>query len=164
MTPAQLAKSDTEAGHQTALFAWALFAHWHGFAEAELWSKGLLKGKPLPAAPAIPELKWLYHIPNGGSRGDDPRMRSIRGGQLKAQGVKTGVSDVCLPVRLGDYSGLYLEMKRPAAKPVRSGKGGVTEEQEEFGAFVQGQGFRFAVCYSWEEARDVLVKYLEGTL
>ena len=78
MTPGQLAKSDSEAAHQTALFAWAAL-------QVKRW----------------PELRWLHHIPNGGSRGDDAKSRAIRGGQLKAQGVRTGVSDVSLPVKRG---------------------------------------------------------------
>jgi len=138
MTPEQLAKSDSEAAHQTALFAWAAL-------QLKRW----------------PELRWLHHIPNGGSRGDNAQSRAIRGGQLKAQGVRTGVSDVSLPVKRGPYSGLYIEMKKPAEKPKREGsKGGVSDEQAEFGAFVQSQGFGFVVCYSWEEAAKIIEQYL----
>lgn len=36
----------------------------------------------------IPELKWLHAIANGGARGDNEKSRAIRGGQLKAEGVK----------------------------------------------------------------------------
>ena len=149
MTPSQLVKSDTEAAHQTVLFAWAAVAMNHGFSVANAWAKGL---NPAVTAtePVIPELKWLHHIPNGGSRGNDVRSQQIRGAQLKAQGVKSGVSDLCLPVKRGHYSGLYLEMKRPAEKPVRpTSKGGVSDEQCEFGRFVKTQGFYFSVCYSW---------------
>jgi hypothetical protein len=137
ITPEMLSKSDTEAAHQTALFCWAALA-----------------------AGRYPELRWLHHIPNGGARGDDDRSRSIRGGQLKAQGIRAGVSDVCLPVKRGPYSGLYIEMKKPAMRPKKKGMGGVSPEQAEFGAFVQEQGFGWIVCYSWEEAKNVLENYL----
>ena len=161
MNPKQLAKSDTEAAHQTALFAWAAVAMNHGFAVADAWAAG---SNPAVEStePLIPELKWLHHIPNGGSRGNDVRSQQIRGAQLKAQGVKSGVSDICLPVRRGDFSGLYIEMKRPAEKPKReTSKGGVSDEQREFGQFVQSQGFGFQVCYSWEEASCAIRQYLE---
>lgn len=137
MSPEQLAKSGSEAGHQTALFCWATLnqARW-------------------------PELKWMYHVPNGGARGDG-RSAMIRGGQLKAQGVKVGVSDVCLPVRRGQWSGLYIELKKPAERPKREGsKGGVSDEQQEFGAFVQTQGYGFAVCYGWDEAAKLIEQYM----
>src|SRR5574343_479576 len=109
MTPDQLAKSDTEAAHQTALFAWAAVAMNHGFDIANAWADGLNPAVQERKEPAIPELKWLHHIPNGGSRGNDVRSQQIRGAQLKAQGVKSGVSDVFLPVKRGQFSGLYIE-------------------------------------------------------
>ena len=148
MIPKQIAK-ESESSHQAALFAWAAL-------NKKQW----------------PELAWLHHIPNGGSRGDTQKSRMIRGAQLKAQGVRTGVADIFLPVRKlygvdeeGDAvfkSGLYIEMKKPSEKPVKAtSKGGVSDEQREFGDFVKQQGFSWHVCYSWEEARDVLKAYLE---
>lgn len=139
MTPETFAKSGSEAAHQTALFAWAAL-------QVKRW----------------PELRWLHHIPNGGSRGDDAKSRAIRGSQMKAQGVRTGVADICLPVRRGGWSGLYIEMKKPSEKPVKAtSKGGVSDDQAEFGAFVQSQGFGWIVCYSWEDAAAVIEQYME---
>lgn len=129
MKPEDLSKSGTESGHQRAVFAWAAL-------HLSRW----------------PELRWLHHIPNGGSRGDTQRARMIRGAQLKAEGVKTGVSDLCLPVKRGEYSGLYIEMKKPGGKE--------TDEQKEFGAFVQSQGFGYVCCDNWEKAVQVLQEYL----
>ena len=137
MNPEQLARGGSEAGEQTALFCWA----------AQQRAR-------------YPELEWLYAIPNGGARGDK-RSAMIRGGQLKAQGVKAGVSDICLPVKRGQWSGLYIELKRVSLRPVRQGSaGGVTSEQAAFGAFVQGQGYGFAVCYGWVEASRVIEQYM----
>ncbi len=138
MTPEQLAKSGSEAGEQTALFCWAAMER-----------------------KRYPELEWLYAIPNGGARGD-ARSAMIRGGQLKAQGVKAGVSDICLPVKRGPWSGLYIELKRVSLRPARQGSsGGVSPEQKAFGAFVASQGFGFAVCYGWSEASQVIKSYLD---
>lgn len=138
MTPEQLAKSDTEAAHQTALFCWASL---HRF--------------------KYPELEWMHHIPNGGSRGGDARSAGIAGARLKAQGVKAGVADVFLPVRRGAYSGLYIEFKKPALRPKKPGtKGGCSDEQLAFRDFVTVQGFGWVVCYTWEDAVGVIERYL----
>lgn len=45
-----------------------------------------------------PELKLLYHVPNGGKR--DKRTATA----LRRQGVKAGVPDLCLPVARGGVS------------------------------------------------------------
>lgn len=53
----------------------------------------------------FPELKMLYHVPNGGKRNPAEAAR------FKAMGVKAGVPDLCLPVPMNGYAGLYIEMK-----------------------------------------------------
>lgn len=133
ITPEQLAKSGSEHSHQTAYFCWC----------------ALNVGK-------YPELKWCHAIKNEEKSGS-----MIVGARSKQAGVKAGVSDILLPVRRGNYSGLYIEMKAPSRKPKRNGKGGVSDEQREFGAFVQSQGFGFIVCYGWEEAMNVTKNYLD---
>lgn len=138
MNPEKIAASDSESAHQTALFAWAAL-------QIGRW----------------PELKWLHHVPNGGSRGDSHQSRLIRGAQLKAQGVRVGVADVFLPVKRANWSGLYIEMKKPSEKPKNKGaKGGVSDEQAKFGEFVISQGFGWVVCYSWVEAKEIITNYL----
>jgi hypothetical protein len=129
MTPEDIAKSGTESSIQKALFAWC----------------ALNVGK-------YPELKWFHAIPNGGSRGDSVKSRAIRGMQLKAEGVKKGVSDCFLPVKRNDCSGLYIEMKKPGGKE--------SVEQKEFGKFVIEQNFGYICCDSWEKAKDMLIMYL----
>lgn len=52
-----------------------------------------------------PELKWLFHVPNGGSRN---RAEAVK---FKQMGVKAGVSDLQLPYPKGSYCGLFVEMK-----------------------------------------------------
>lgn len=95
-----------------------------------------------------PELKWLFAIPNGGHRS------KAAAGKAKAEGVKKGVLDLCLPVRRGRYTCLYIEMKFGKNKP--------TQEQLDFIAFVEGQGAKCVVCHSWEEAKTVIENYLKG--
>ncbi len=59
---------DDESGHQEALFSWAAYR------------TGLM-----------PELQYMYHVPNGGKR--DKATAAV----LKRQGVKAGVPDIMLP-------------------------------------------------------------------
>ena len=44
-------------------------------------------------------------MPNGGKRNPAEAAR------FKAMGVKAGVPDLCLPVPMNGYAGLYIEMK-----------------------------------------------------
>ena len=125
MTPEQIAKSGTEHAHQAALFAWCALN-----------------------VDKYPELKWFHAIPNGGLRD------KITASKLKAEGVKSGVSDTCLPVKRGNYSGLYIEMKKPGGKE--------TKEQKEFGEFVKKQGFAYICCNTWIDAANMLLRYLQG--
>lgn len=160
MTPAQLAKAGTEHAIQTAFFCWLAMAARRGFAAANdehcyIGGGFQYAEEAYGTKDALPELEWVYAIPNGGSRGDTARTAQIVGGKLKAEGVKAGVSDICVPIRRGAWPGLYIEMKKPGGK--------VSTEQKAFGAFVKSQGYGFVVCYSWTEARDVLTQYLTQT-
>ena len=113
-----------EADEQRAFFEWA----------------ACMQGK-------YPCLKWMHHIPNGGSR------NKIEAARLKAQGVKRGVPDISLPYPSGKYHGLYIEMKY--------GKGKVRPEQQEFLEYASGVGYKTAVCLGMLEAVKVILAYLE---
>lgn len=93
-----------------------------------------------------PELKWLHHIPNGGSRN---RAEAVK---LKQMGVKSGVSDLCLPYPKGIYCGLYIEMKYD--------KGRHQPSQKEFLTDMAAAGHYVATCYTARDAVEVLEKYL----
>lgn len=94
----------------------------------------------------IPEIDLLFHVPNGGSR--DKREAA----RLKAQGVRAGVPDLCLPVPSGEYHGLFIELK--------VGKNKTSKEQEEWLGKLAGQGYKTAVCYGWEAAMHEILTYL----
>lgn len=102
------------------------------------WSE-LMKGK-------YPELGMMYHIPNGGSR------NRIEAAHLKAQGVKAGVPDICLPVPRGGHHGLYLELKYGKNKP--------TAAQTIWLRNLEKHGYAVAICWGWEKAKDVIIAYL----
>ena len=96
----------------------------------------------------LPELALMFAIPNGGKR------NKATAGKLKAEGVKAGVPDICLPVANGKYHGLWIELKAGRNKP--------TQPQVQWHMRLSQQGYRVAVCYSWEAARDVIEEYLRG--
>ena len=94
-----------------------------------------------------PELKLLYHIPNGGGRD------AIEGKHLKEQGVKPGVPDLCLPVPRGAYDALYIELKAEKGKP--------SPEQEWWICQLQLEGNYAVVCYGWRSAIKIIEWYLK---
>jgi len=175
MTPDQLAKSGSEHGEQVALFAWRAIAAQFGFETAWQWAEtGKLEHEAGEGAyGAVPALQWLHAIPNGGSRGDDAKSRAIRGGALKAEGVRQGVADIFLPVpKFVDldkfegghmkWAGLYIEMKKPDLKPKKEGsKGGLSDEQIAFGEYAKQVGYGWIVCYTWREAATAIQQYIE---
>jgi hypothetical protein len=97
-----------------------------------------------------PDLEWLHHIPNGGSRNKAEAAR------FKAKGVKAGVPDLFLPVPRGGYHGLYIELKR------RGEHGTTRDSQKKWIAGLNKLGYVALVCRGWEEAANEIVEYLGG--
>lgn len=95
---------------------------------------------------AYPELKLLFHVPNGGKRD------AIEARHLKGQGVKAGVPDLCLPVARDRFHGAYIEMKTE--------NGHIRAEQRWWIEELQRQGYYATVCRGWKEAADTLTWYL----
>lgn len=158
--PQQLAKSNTEHAHQTALFAYMAVARQHGFEVAENWIKTGIIDKS--NSKNLLALQWLHAIPNGGSRGDTAKTRKIRGAQLKAEGVRSGVPDIFLPWPVAQWHGLYIEMKKPSLRPKSSkAKGGLSTEQIAFKEYALGLDYGFIVCYDWIEAKEAIRNYIE---
>src|SRR5262250_643515 len=89
-----------------------------------------------------PVLKLLYAIPNGGDRD----LRVAR--KLKAEGVLSGVADLCLPAARHGYHGLYIEMK--------SDEGAATEEQKEFLRGISAEGYCAVIAQGVDEAKETL--------
>lgn len=151
-SPMELARAGTEHAHQRALFAWAARAEKYGIVAAgdpRAYSKG---GKDYiekwyGTVDALPALKLLHAIPNGGQR------NKAVAAKLKAEGVKPGIPDVNLPVARGQYIGLYIEMKKPTHSYVR-------DEQTEKMMLLQVEGHYVAVCRTWREAVDTILGYL----
>ena len=111
----------TEAEEQAALFQWAAY---------------------------YPELRFMYAVPNGGSR------NVIEARNLKRQGVKSGVPDICLPVAAGGYHGLYIELK--------VGKNKLSENQKQWLEYLNKAGYMTKVCYGFQEARETIAGYISN--
>lgn len=94
-----------------------------------------------------PELRWLYHIPNEG------RRNTATGARMRAEGLKRGVPDICLPIPRDGFCGLYIELKR-----TKGGK--TTSTQKEWLEELAKAGHYTALCKGADEAIAVLQKYL----
>ena len=105
-------------------------------------------------ANTIPALRMLFAVPNGGARA------KATAGRLKAEGVRAGVPDVCLPVPSGIYASLWIELKRPyePGKP----KGVTSEAQRQWIGDLQAYGNCACVVYGWDEARILIESYLRA--
>lgn len=189
------ASKNLEHVHQVALFQWANMAANFGLVAASIVESYTTKGRaqqictqttlkrPHAQDDKIPQLNYLFAIHNQG-HGD-----IIRGGRAAAEGLKTGVPDICLPVSIDTcyevfngniyrdgrwvHSGLYIELKRPAlltegkrkAQIVARASGKASTDQERWQEFLRQQGYVCEICYGWEEARDLILRYLkEGGL
>lgn len=93
-----------------------------------------------------PELSLLHAVPNGGHR----FIQVAKG--MKEEGVKAGVPDLDLPVPRGEFAGLRIEMK---AKD-----GSVSPAQSWWLKELQCQGYCASVCFGWEEAQKLIIRYL----
>lgn len=96
-----------------------------------------------------PQLALLYHVPNGGKRTKATAAR------LKAEGVKSGVPDICLPCANSRHHGLYIELKRVW-------RGCISPEQHRWIDALNAAGYRAVVCKGWAEAAAEIMSYLEG--
>jgi hypothetical protein len=95
-----------------------------------------------------PELALLYHIPNGGKRNITTAKR------LKAEGVKSGVPDIHLPVPRNGFHGLYIELKKQKGSCT-------TEKQDDWIEALNAHGYLAVVCKGWEEASKKIIQYLK---
>ena len=123
ITPEQLVKSGTESSHGKALMCWA--------------AQNIKQ---------YPELKWLTHIGHGG------KLDPITAGRMKAEGLKRGVPDYLLLVKRGNYSCLWIELKKLEGK--------LSHEQVLWLNQARECGHFATVCYCWEEAREMIIWYL----
>jgi len=96
----------------------------------------------------------LFAIPNGGSR------NIVEAKSLRLGGVKAGIPDLMLTLPSNGLAGLFIELKRPKVKgkpnPV------VSKEQQQRIQQLSDAGYLAVVSYGFEEARNVIVNYLNA--
>ena len=93
-----------------------------------------------------PELKMLMHVPNEGKRS------KRYGAELKRMGLKAGFPDLGLFVPRNNKHALFLEMK--------VGRNKCTDNQKKWIRALMEQGYEVKVCYSAEEAIQIIKRYL----
>lgn len=98
------------------------------------------------AAGRWPELRLLFHIPNGGKRSKSEAVR------FRAAGVRSGVPDLFLPCSRGGFHGLWIEMKAIGGR--------VSREQEQWRKELMEQGYMSVVCYGAAAAIETIEKYM----
>ena len=97
-----------------------------------------------------PGIETMYHIANEGKRS------ASNGSRLKREGMKSGVSDICVPVAKSGYNNLYIELK--------SGKNKATKEQLNFINLINKYGGKALVVYEADNAIEVIKAYFEGRI
>lgn len=96
----------------------------------------------------IPQLKWMFAVPNGGLR------HPVVAQYLKDEGVRRDVPDIVLPFPSKGYHGLYIEMKRIKKSTLRPG-------QKEFIEYLNSVGYCAVVCKGFEAAKAAILSYLK---
>lgn len=102
-----------------------------------------------------PELALIYAVPNGAAfarRNNKKNSFSLQAMKIKAEGLRAGVPDLCLPVARNGMHGMYIEMKVGRNRP--------TPEQEQYLDALDHQGYHAVVCWGYQEARQALCDYL----
>jgi len=93
--------------------------------------------------------RFIFAIPNG------MHSNPIHVSRQKAQGLRSGVPDLFLPVPSNGRHGLFIEMK------VRKG-GKVSKAQERWIERLNGLGYMAAVCRGLDEAIETIAQYMEA--
>lgn len=120
---------DWEGKEQAVLIRWLYGEKMRGTAVGELYDH-------------------IYHVPNGGAR------CKKTAGELKAQGVRAGVSDLKVRQARGGWHGLVLEFK---ATPPRDAA--LAPSQFEWLEGSDEEGYCAALARGFEEAKAVLREY-----
>lgn len=88
----------------------------------------------------------VFHIANEGKR------NIYAGAQLKRQGLRKGVPDLCIPRAKGKYHGLYIEMKADGGK--------LTPHQLKWLQLLQAEGYCAYCCIGADKAIELIKRYM----
>lgn len=106
-------------------------------------------------------LDLIFAIPNGAHLAGNKLNRIKQVASLKAQGMKSGVPDLFLPVAQGDYHGLFIEMKSSKGiGKTKILKSHMPSEKQEWWLDKLGkQGYKTVVCYGFDMAVKAIERY-----
>jgi hypothetical protein len=93
--------------------------------------------------------RLLFHIAN---ELDRPDANAMIGARRRAEGIIRGVSDLILMIPRGKYHALCIEMKTESGVQSRY--------QKDWQGLVEAQGYRYEVCRSKEQFKEILEGYL----
>lgn len=175
MNPEQIATSNSESAHQKAFFCWLNMAARYGFTIADNMfaydnpehlkdpAKLFELNYGVPYRPIV-ELEYAFAVPNGGQR-TGKFGAAATGAKFKAEGVKPGVPDVCVPISLWSKNrsgfaccGLWIEFKKPGEiKDVKP-------DQKKYHDFLTYQGYVCIVVDNWRKGADAVKNYLSGNV
>jgi hypothetical protein len=113
---------------------------------AEVPSEHIEQCKVIAFCDSYPMLRNTFAIPNGGKRTMVTAMK------MQAEGLRSGVCDLFIPLPTNTYHGLFIEMKKL--------KGGVTSEnQKDWINRLNKAGYKAVVCKGHMEAINVICEY-----
>ncbi len=104
--------------------------------------------KLIQAASKYPWGQFLFHIPNESIGGIGWLTRN------RQMGMRPGVPDLFLPIPMGGYHGLFIEMK--------TATGRTSEHQKRWIKALNTMGYKAVVCRGAFEALRLLKNYMEG--
>lgn len=90
---------------------------------------------------------YIHHSPNGGKRSKSEAIK------FKKMGTKPGFPDLFLPIAMGPFNGLFIELK------ISTGK--VSVSQKAYIPLLIDEGYRVEVCYSIQGVINLIKSYLE---
>ena len=89
----------------------------------------------------------IFHIPNEAKRSPAVAAR------LKAEGLRPGIPDLCVPVAKGIFHSLYIEMKDE--------KGRLTDAQIEWLVRLRKEGMCAYCCKGAANAIELISRYMD---
>lgn len=121
-----------EHDHQAAYFRWVRYAY------------------PDRLVFAVPNAQVRTTVKKGDEAAQLKAM--LQGKRLKAEGRVAGIPDIMVACARGGSHGLFIEMKAGRNRP--------SPEQLAVMAKLDGEGYRVAVCWTWDEARAATEAYM----
>jgi len=96
----------------------------------------------------------MFAVPNGANLAGGQRQRYIQMSRLKAEGLRSGVPDLILPVSRGEHHAMAIEMKR-------AGGGTLSEKQKSWIHYLEEGGWHAVVCAGADDAIKRIAEYME---